>query len=109
MDDCAEVLRGLHRVLAYAGHVVTTAASAEAAIAMLDAQQFDVVVTDLDMPGAGGIWLLGKIRSYQPNAMRILSSGSAADLAEHVNSGLVQCVLAKPVHPDDLRRVLARR
>lgn len=47
-------------------HVVAEAASAEEALAVLRAHAVDVVVTDLRMPGSGGVGLIRTIRAERP-------------------------------------------
>jgi CheY-like chemotaxis protein len=109
VDDYVVVLRALRRVIAHAGHEVRMAEDAEAGFAMVEAELFDIVITDLDMGARDGIWLLERVRARQPDALRVLSSGSTSDVRLHLSSGLVQCLLAKPVEPEALRRVLRLR
>ncbi len=57
VDDNAAMREALARSLTRRGCRVTTAASGVAGLELLRAGSFDVVVTDLNMPGRGGFWL----------------------------------------------------
>src|SRR3989441_363926 len=52
-----------------------SAASAEEALTMMDSDRFDVVVTDISMPGMSGVELFGQIRQRQPDTPVIVLSG----------------------------------
>lgn len=52
-----------------------TAETAEKALARLDAESYDVVLTDISMPGLSGLELLGHIRQKYPNTPVIIISG----------------------------------
>jgi CheY-like chemotaxis protein len=86
-------LRSWHTVLA---------TSAEAALAELRAQPFDLVITDLKMAGMGGLSLLAAAKEEAPHALRVVLSGhdsrAAVDLAHHV--------LAKPCPAEALGAVI---
>lgn len=51
------------------------AATAEQALAYLGEQTYDVVLTDISMPGLSGVELLGHLRREQPNTPVIVVSG----------------------------------
>lgn len=52
-----------------------TAESAEKALARLKADDYDVVLTDISMPGLSGLELLGHVRQLYPNTPVIIVSG----------------------------------
>ncbi len=52
-----------------------TAETAEKALARLDAESYDVVLTDISMPGLSGLELLGHIRQKYPDTPVIVISG----------------------------------
>ena len=56
-------------------HVCQTAETAEKAFARLEADEYDVVLTDISMPGLSGLELLGHIRQKYPNTPVIIISG----------------------------------
>jgi HD-like signal output (HDOD) protein len=77
VDDEQRVLDGMQRMLRPQRHrwEMKFAAGGEAALAALEAQPFDVVVTDMRMPGTDGAQLLEIVRSKFPNIVRIVLSG----------------------------------
>ena len=86
---------------------VSCAESAEEAARLIRITAFDAVISDLQMPGHNGLWLLGAVRDHLPGAMRILVSGCrSSDLHAHMDSGLIQHFLAKPFQPRDLFSLL---
>jgi CheY-like chemotaxis protein len=62
-DDAPYVRQALTDILESAGAAVTAVGSAEAALAALQAERPDVLVSDLSMPGNGGYWLIGQVRA----------------------------------------------
>ena len=52
-----------------------SAATAEEALTMMNSERFDVVVTDISMPGMSGVELFGQIRQRQPDTPVIVISG----------------------------------
>lgn len=57
-------------------HSCDAAGTAEEALKKLEARDFDVVITDIAMPGMSGEDLLGFIKSYRPRTPVIFISGS---------------------------------
>jgi DNA-binding NtrC family response regulator len=56
-------------------HLCHLAESAEQALTWLAKDAYDVVLTDISMPGIGGIELLGHVRQSQPHTSVIIISG----------------------------------
>ena len=56
-------------------HVCRTAETAEKALAMLETDIYDVVLTDISMPGLSGVELLGHVRQKYPLTPVIVISG----------------------------------
>ena len=110
VDDDAAVLKALRRALLRDRDRwdCVFGDGGKAAIAELDASPFDVVITDMYMPGLDGAALLVQVKDRTPATVRIMLSGSAEhDLAERVN-GLVDQLLAKPCDTATLRGVIER-
>jgi len=96
--DDAEFFRNmLAPVLRAAGYVVTAAASASEALALLDADQaFDCLITDIDMPGMSGFELATVVRS-NPRTAEVPIIGLASIVSPEAvergkNAGLLDCV-----------------
>jgi two-component system response regulator PilR (NtrC family) len=56
-------------------HLCHVAATAEQALAFIDEQPYDVVITDISMPGLSGLELLGHLRQTRPGTPVIVVSG----------------------------------
>src|SRR5690348_15523178 len=74
-DDDAMILRASERCLRGAGYRVTTCGDGAAAVELLLADTFDVVVSDIDMPRLGGIALLQLLRERDIDVPVILVTG----------------------------------
>jgi two-component system response regulator MprA len=75
VDDEPDVLAALARALRIAGHKVSAAADATAALQLCADSSFDVVVLDYIMPSMSGIELLNRIRDYHPTIRSVIVSG----------------------------------
>lgn len=108
VDDEPLVLDGLRRTLK-SEFAVETAVSGELALRMLDtAGPFDVIVSDLRMPGMDGAAFLALARKRAPDSTRILLTGQA-DLESAIrviNGGGVFRFLTKPTARPDLETAI---
>lgn len=104
VDDNLGALRLAERALGRLGHQVDTASSVSEALRRLEDLRYDVVVTDLRMPGASGLDLLSELRTRWPETRAILMSAHAApaDAALAIEYG-VDRLLLKPFRLDELR------
>jgi CheY-like chemotaxis protein len=66
VDDTAYVLDAVSTILEAAGATITAVGSAEQALALLQEERPDVLLSDLAMPGRGGYWLIGQVRALPP-------------------------------------------
>ncbi len=74
VDDDETIRDTLYELLS--GHYICqTAETAEKAFARLEADQYDVVLTDISMPGLSGLELLGHVRQKFPDTPVIIISG----------------------------------
>ena len=53
--------------------------SAEAALRILNKVSFDVIVSDLELPGINGLEFLKQVRAYYPNSIALLISANGSD------------------------------
>lgn len=87
---------------------IATAPGGEAALALMAGRPFDVVASDMRMPGMNGIQLLNEVLARYPQMSRVIISGSA-DQAEAANAlGSTHQFLTKPVDLNSLRAMLVR-
>jgi len=78
VDDAREMQEILYHSLASEGFQVVTAGNGEDAVGRLEAQEFDVIVTDLVLPGCDGLEVLERARLLDPRAVVILMTGYAS-------------------------------
>jgi two-component system, NtrC family, response regulator PilR len=74
VDDDALIRNTLSELLSLQ-HKCQTAETAEIALAKLEADSFDVVLTDISMPGLSGLELLGHVLQKYPHTPVIIISG----------------------------------
>lgn len=72
--DDDDQIRGLLSNLLNASHWCATAASAEEAIELIDAGHFDLVLSDITMPGASGLDLCRHIQEASPRTVVVMVS-----------------------------------
>jgi len=108
VDDKENILKLLARILGET-YEVTTASDGNRAIALLAAQHFDAVVTDLRMPGADGFEVLrvAKTRSPETEVVMMTAYATVPDAVQAMKQGAFD-YLAKPFDPDDAALVVAR-
>ena len=109
VDDDAAVREALSFSLTEQGHAVDTASDGRAALARLDARTYDVVLTDLRMPGMSGLDLLSalKERGSTIPVVVITAYGSIDGAVRAVQLGAADFV-EKPVSREALRLTLDR-
>lgn len=110
VDDERIAARNLHYILQKEGHKVETALSGVQAIEMLEAageNGYDVVLTDLRMPGVDGMQILAKARALHPDIEVIMVTGFATvnSALEAVKAGAYH-YLAKPYNISEVRLVV---
>jgi len=110
VDDEANVLDGLRVLLRKYRHEWTMefALGGPQALALLEARAFDVVVTDLRMPGIDGLTLLKFLRAHHPHTIRIVLSGDPGRTSALAAVPLAHQSLTKPCRPGELEALLAR-
>ena len=79
VDDEEQILRGVSRLISCEEDEweVETATSSSDALTLLSQQEFDVVVSDMRLPGMDGAELLEKVCQQYPSILRIVLSGQA--------------------------------
>ena len=82
------------------GCVVVEAASAEEAMAALQTAPIDVLVTDVNLPGASGAVLAARARILRPGIGLVFATGDVASVAHEEQAGAV--LLSKPYGSDAL-------
>ncbi len=103
VDDDPLVLMGTADLVEDLGHQVRQAPSAADALALLESEDFDVVLSDQAMPGMTGVELAEEIARRQPDLPVILTTGYA-DISQSTSLTLRR--LSKPFSQKDLDLVL---
>ncbi|MDY7232741.1 sigma-54-dependent transcriptional regulator [Hyalangium rubrum] len=108
VDDKENMLKLFSRILGEA-YAVTTAGDGERALALLASREFDVVVTDIQMPGADGFAVLREVKRRAPSTEVVLVTAYASipKAVEAMREGAYD-YLSKPFDPDEVALVVAR-
>lgn len=108
VDDEPRVLEAIQRMLSDAAGAweVITATSGEQALALLEDSRFDVIVTDIRMPGMDGATLLNKVHERWPSITRIVLSGHTDQEHAMRAMGSAHQFLSKPCNPKRLTDVV---
>jgi len=109
-DDEAGLREFLTDALELDEHIVVAAKDGKEAAKLLDERGFDLVLTDLKMPGMDGMQLLRKVRAEQPEIEVIVMTahGTVDNAVEAMKLGAFE-YLQKPISgPDELRLLVAR-
>jgi EAL domain-containing protein (putative c-di-GMP-specific phosphodiesterase class I) len=109
VDDEAPLRRALAKLLASSGNTIVTASEGHEAIARLSEGAFDVIVSDIRMPGMDGLALLRAIRARDLDVPVVFLTGSPAfeSAVEAIEYGAFQ-YLTKPIDGDRLQATVAR-
>ena len=110
VDDEKNILDGVRRMLHAARNrwEMEFVTSGEAALLALKERAFDVVVTDLRMPGMDGAELLGHIREQFPGTARIVLSGYSEPALAARAAPVAYRVLGKPCNAKELAATIER-
>jgi HD-like signal output (HDOD) protein/CheY-like chemotaxis protein len=110
VDDESEVLDGIRRIL-HADRKrwdMQFAVGGEAALRACEAGSFDVVISDLRMPGMDGATLLSHIRDRFPSTARIVLSGYAEAALAARAVPAAHRFLTKPCSPSEIQSTIER-
>jgi len=112
VDDARAVRDVVTHILLQDGAKVTAVGSAEEALAALQWERPDVLLSDLAMPGKGGYWLIGQVRALPPERGGVTPAAALTAFSgpEHRASVLragFQLHVEKPIGLDALVEVVA--
>jgi DNA-binding NtrC family response regulator len=107
VEDEDTLCRSLQRILCRDGYEVDIADSAESAITLLEHGSYDLIITDIILPGISGIELLTKYRAINPaqKVMIITAYASLTTAMEAIKAGACD-FLAKPLMHDEMKRAV---
>jgi DNA-binding response OmpR family regulator len=109
VDDEESILKSFGMNFRQAGYNVTTASSGEEAVAKIQEHHFDIVVTDLSMPGLDGIAVLVESKKHNPDIGAIILTGYGdTSLAIEALQVVADDYVLKPCDIDELLLRIAR-
>ena len=101
VDDDPVVGKSFNRVLSDKGYLVTTAANAQEALARLHDGKYDVVYTDIRMPGMDGLELAEEVKARHPWTPVVIVTGYGTRAQEtRAMAAGVSAFLHKPLSPE---------
>ena len=109
VDDDAVVGKSFHRVLSEnKGYVVTTVENAHEALKQMREQSFDVVFTDIKMPGMDGVELAERVKASQPWTPVVIITGyGTTENESRAKAAGVTDFVRKPLSPEMIEQSAA--
>src|SRR5438270_9653066 len=109
VDDEENILLTISEVLRLEGYAVDVAASGRAGLALLDGNEYDLILTDLHMDEGDGLSLLQEVRRRAPLTITIVLTGFAAlETAIAALRHGAYDYLTKPCIIDELKYTVSR-
>jgi DNA-binding NtrC family response regulator len=107
VEDEETLCESLKRVLIREGYVVDTFNSAEAAMEVFEERFYDLIITDIILPGITGIELLKRIRERLPDQIVIIMTAYASleTAVEALRTGAYDYVV-KPVMHEEIKQIV---
>ena len=109
VDDEPNVLLTTSTILRHEGYDVDAVADGASALEAIRAQYYDLVLTDLNMPGVDGLAVLAEVRKRSPGTVTVMITGygSMESAIEAVHLGAYEYLL-KPTEVADLKQAVRR-
>jgi DNA-binding NtrC family response regulator len=109
VDDDPEILEVIADVLRDGGYAVDTAQDGKKAIKSVDAESYDLVVTDLKMPKVDGMKVLRHVVDHSPDTMCIILTGygTIEGAVEAIKAGAFHYI-TKPIKSGEILMVVAK-
>lgn len=109
IDDDKTALDGLVKILSHDGYAVSGALSGYEALNLLSRKSFDIIVTDMKLPGMGGLSLIHEVRKKEePVAIVVITAYSSVKTAVEAIKCGADDYLTKPVNIEELELVLEK-
>lgn len=98
VDDEPNILSSLRRLFRAGGYRILAAESGEQALALLDVERVDIIISDMRMPVMSGAELLRQVRARWPDITRLLLTGYAdiTSTITAINEGQIHRYITKP-------------
>lgn len=110
VDDEQRILDGLSRLFRSKRDTwsVDVACGGTAALEALAREPFDVVVSDMRMPGMDGVELLSRVKEQYPETVRVILSGQADESEVMRVVGASHRYVSKPCEPEVIEAIVGR-
>ena len=109
VDDDATICDSIAKILESFGYKVLKAKDAFVAMSLLAIRQYDLVITDFEMPMMDGYRLSAWLKQESPRTIAIIMTGSCqAEVNQFMATGLVDRWLFKPFRLKELRETLRK-
>jgi two-component system response regulator PilR (NtrC family) len=107
VEDEDTLCESLQRVFMREGYEVDIAGSAESAFTLLETKSYDLIITDIILPGVSGIELLAKYKKQNPmqKVIVITAYASLVTAVEAIKAGACDFII-KPLMHDEMKRVV---
>jgi response regulator RpfG family c-di-GMP phosphodiesterase len=115
VDDEPNILSSLRRLFRTQGFQVRVAEGGQAALALLESETVDLVISDMRMPEMDGATFLEQVRQRWPDTVRLLLTGHAdvSSIIDAINRGEIYRYITKPWDDHDIvlivRQALERK
>ena len=108
-DDDVELGRYTADVCRDAGHSAASVTAGAEALALLRQRRFDLLISDVRMPGLDGIELMGRVKQTWPDVaiIAVTAFGSVHTAERALRAGAYE-YLQKPFQPEELHARIAR-
>ncbi len=109
VEDEDTLCESLQRVFTRDGYEVDRAGSAEDALRLLENKTYDLIITDIILPGVSGVELIKQYRKKNPSqkVIVITAYASLVTATESIKAGASDYII-KPLMHDEMRRAVRK-
>ncbi|MFO0795015.1 MAG: sigma-54 dependent transcriptional regulator, partial [Candidatus Brocadiaceae bacterium] len=109
IDDDKNALDGLIKILTHDGYTAFGVSSGYEALSLLSEKDFDIIITDMRLPGMGGLALIHEIRKKEKDvAIVVITAYSSVKTAVDAIKCGADDYLTKPINIEELKLVLEK-
>jgi DNA-binding NtrC family response regulator len=109
IDDDKNALDGLVKILTHDGYTASGVLSGYEALSLLSKKDFDIIITDMRLPGMGGLALIHEIRKKEKDvAIVVITAYSSVKTAVDAIKCGADDYLTKPINIEELKLVLEK-